>query len=217
MLAILLVTIGHQTIGIQKGGVISVALVFRRSNPKYPEQKYQISQASSQISKVKCPADNNQYSEEECDIGSPGIQKGYLDIRIRLACWNNTKHISQQILKGEHSNPKIQTQNSTTTNPDPDPEVKKSKYPKAKMFQIWRSQIKFKCKRKYKIQRKHCNTRLRASLYIGIWQLELSCGFHSIRGLTFDAQDDDDLDPQSMESQYQESGSEQLLMLNCSG
>ena len=122
MLAILLVTIGHQTIGIQKGGVISVALVFRRSNPKYPEQKYQISQASSQISKVKCPADNNQYSEEECDIGSPGIQKGYLDIRIRLACWNNTKHISQQILKGEHSNPKIQTQNSTT-----DPEVKKSK------------------------------------------------------------------------------------------
>ena len=127
VLAILLVTIGHQTIGIQKEGVISVALVFRRSNPKYPEQKYQISQASSQISKVKCPADNNQYSEEECDIGSPGIQKGYLDIRIRLACWNNTKHISQQILKGEHSNPKIQTQNSTTTNPDPDPEVKKSK------------------------------------------------------------------------------------------
>ena len=41
-------------------------------------------------------------------------------------------------------------------------------------------------KYKYKTS-ENTNTMLRAPLYIGIQQVQLSCGFHSIRGLTFAA------------------------------
>ena len=45
-------------------------------------------------------------------------------------------------------------------------------------IKIWKIQIQ---------KSKNTNTRLRAPLYIGIQQVQLSCGFHSIRGLTFAA------------------------------